>query len=335
MEMKAALVAEAARLGFIRARFASVEAPLSMLHYDAFLAAGWHGQMEWLATGRDERANVERLLPGARSILVLGFDYTQALPPDPGGLTGRVASYAWGRDYHNFVLKRVRKLQALIQRMFPDVNSYSSVDMRPVYERAWAARAGVGFVGKNACQILPGETSYILIATLLLTADVEADTPLGEHCGRCTRCIDTCPTQAIVSTGGLIATRCISYLTIEHDGPIESELRPRIGRWLFGCDDCQEVCPHVHARRPPPPEVAPDNAWLDLRSILAEDDAALRARFTGSPLRRAAGPRLRRNAAYVLGNLRDPAAIPALEAVREGGAVGDAAEWALTRIRAR
>ena len=336
MPLKAFLVTEASRRGFLRARFAAVSPALDLSNYDAFLSQGWHGEMSWLATGRDERADLERLLPGVRSVLVLAFDYTQALPPDPGGLTGRVASYAWGRDYHNFVLKRVRGIQSAIRQEFPGVGSYSSVDSRPVFERAWAARAGVGFTGRNAFQILPGDTCSFFLATLALTVEVEPDPPLGDHCGPCRRCVDACPTAAILPAGGLVANRCISYLTIEHEAPVDRGLRSKLGRWIFGCDVCQDVCPHQAQRRPAPPETAPRHAWVDLPELLSQTDEALVARFQGSPLRRAAGPRLRRNAAYALGNIGDRAALPALEAARrEGGVVHDAAEWAIDTVNGR
>ncbi len=334
VELKPFLQSEATRLGFLSARVAATAPSMSMGHYDDFLAAGWAGEMDWLATGRDARAQIETLLPGARSVLVMAFDYTRALPPDPGGLTGRVASYAWGRDYHNFVLRRVRKLQAALRTHWPGVGSYSSVDSRPVFERAWAARAGVGFVGRNACQILPGESSRFFLATLALTAELEPDVPIEDHCGRCRRCVDACPTGAIRPNGGLVATRCISYLTIEADAPCPEALRPLLGRWVFGCDDCQDVCPHQRERDDE--GELPTNVWLDLPQLLRQSDEDHVARFLGSPLRRAAGRRLRRNAAYVLGNLGDRAALPNLEAAtREGGVVGDAAEWAIAQIGAR
>ncbi|GDX80149.1 epoxyqueuosine reductase [Deltaproteobacteria bacterium] len=336
MQLKPFLIAEATRLGFLRARVASVHAPVDMSHYDAFLAAGWHGEMDWLATSRDARAEVARLLPGARSVLTMAFDYTRALPPDPGGLTGRVASYAWGRDYHNFVTKRVRRLQRSLNRSFPGVDSYAAVDSRPVYERAWAARAGLGFTGRNAFQILPGDTCSFFIATLFVVAEMEPDAPLGDHCGACRRCVDACPTQAILPSGGLIANQCISYLTIEHESAVPRALRPKLGRWVFGCDVCQDVCPHQSQRRLPPEETLPTNAWLNLPELVVMPDDALAARFVGSPIRRAAGERIRRNAAYALGNLHDAAALPSLEvARREGGLVADAAEWAIDHVRGR
>lgn len=333
LPFKAFLAAESRRLGFATMRVASAEPDLDMRGYDAFIAAGWHGEMEWLAAGRDLRAHVQLLLPSVRSVAVFAFDYGSALPPDPGGLTGRVASYAWGRDYHNLVLKRLQNLQRRVNEQYPGTRTYTCVDSRPVYERAWAARAGLGFPGKNACQIIPGERSTFFIAVLLLSVELEPDPPIATFCGKCRRCIDVCPTQAIHEGGGIEATRCISYLTIESDAPIPEAFRPAMGRWVFGCDDCQDVCPHQHDREDIHPDLLPKNAWINLVEVLAMSDDQHRDRFRGTPIRRAAGTRLRRNAAIVLGNIGDHAAVPALQAAAsEGGVVKDAAEWALGRL---
>lgn len=331
-DLRTFLLAEARALGFAEARVASVDPALDMGHYDAFLARGAEGEMDWLRTGRDARAHLRSLLPGAQSVLVLAFDFG-GQAPDPGGLTGRVASYAWGRDYHNLVLKRLRKLQSRLNAAFPGIGSYASLDSRPVFERAWAARAGLGFVGKNHCQVIPSRGATFFLATLAVDREMAPDAPLGDHCGRCTRCVDACPTRAIVPGVGLDATRCISYLTIESEAPVPLPLRPLLGRWVFGCDDCMDSCPHEHAAAVDP-ALAPRDAWLHLPGILAMDDAQLAARFEGSPIRRAAGPRLRRNAALVLGNIGDPAAIPALEGATADAAsvVAEAARWSLGRL---
>ncbi|MBM4367241.1 MAG: tRNA epoxyqueuosine(34) reductase QueG [Deltaproteobacteria bacterium] len=331
-DLRTFLLAEAGALGFAEARVASVDPALDMQHFDAFLARGAEGEMGWLRTGRDARAQLRSLLPGAQSVLVLAFDFG-GLAPDPGGLTGRVASYAWGRDYHNVVLKRLRKLQSRLNMAFPGIGSYASLDSRPVYERAWAARAGLGFVGKNHCQVIPSRGATFFLATLAVDREMAPDAPLGDHCGRCSRCVEACPTAALVAGAGIEATRCISYLTIEADAPVPLPLRPLLGRWVFGCDDCTDSCPHEHAPTVDP-ALAPRDAWLDLPAILAMDDAQLVARFEGSPIRRAAGPRLRRNAALVLGNIGDTGAVPALERATADPSpvVAEAARWSLGRL---
>lgn len=311
------LRAEAAALGFGRVHVAAAE-PLDPAPFDRFLAEGRHATMEWLARTRDARVDPRRLLPGARSVVVLSMDYGQAVPPDPGGLTGRVARYAWGRDYHNLVGKRLRKLRDRLQERFPGVRGWAGVDSGPAWERAWGERAGAGFAGKNTCLIRPGETSWFFLAVLVLDAELPIDARMGDHCGACQRCLDACPTGAFAGPWRLDARRCVSYLTIEHDGAVDPALAAGMGRWVFGCDDCQEVCPHPRATLPPvDPDFAPRHAWLDLPELLAADDAALIARFTGTPIRRAAPRRLRRNAAIVLRNLDTPGARAVLARYRD------------------
>lgn len=333
----AAIIREHARaLGFNHARFARLGAP-GIEAYDAFLSEGRHSTMSWMQASRPPRADPRLLLPGARSALVLGVDYAWPRPPDPGGLTGKVACYAWGRDYHNLIGKRLRKLQTRLSAEIPGFQAYAGVDSRPFIERAWAAEAGIGYVGKNACILIPSSGSYLFLAVMLTNQDLPPDGPLGDFCGRCRRCLDACPTQAFTAPGQLDARRCVSYLTIEHDGPIPEPLRPALGRWVFGCDDCQEVCPHNHA----PPRSAeadfaprPDHAWLDLERVLRTPDPELSARFLGTPIRRACPARLKRNAAVVLGNLGDPAARPALEVALRHPVelVRSHAAWALERV---
>lgn len=323
---------QARRHGFARVRFADADA-LDMHGYDAFLDDGRHASMVWLASGRDEREQIARLLPGVKSVAVLQMDYAQPVPADPGGLTGRVASYAWGRDYHNMIGRRLRKMQRDLQAEVPGLRTYVGVDNRPLYERAWAARAGLGYAGKNACQIMPGEGSLFFLGIIALSEHVESDSPMSDHCGRCRRCIDACPTRAIIADGTVDARLCISYLTIEHDGPIPEELRPQLGRWIFGCDDCQTICPHQREGQVGAADFSPVNAWVELSQLVTMSDDEMKARFVGTPIRRAAGERLRRNAAIVLGNLGNPAAKDALERTwKAGGVAGEAAGWSLARL---
>ncbi len=335
MDLRSTLEAEARRLGFGRVRVARAGPPPGFARYDEFLAAGHHASMGWLETSRDVRGDPERLLPGARSVVVLAMDYARPAPPDPGGLTGRVACYAWGRDYHALIGLRVRHLRRALEAAFPGLRTWGGVDSGPAWERGWAEAAGLGFSGKNGMAIVPSEGSLFFLATLLLTEELAPDTPVGDHCGKCRRCLDACPTGALLDGGGMDAARCISYLTIEHDGAIPEPLRPALGRWLFGCDDCQVACPHQHAaRHPVPADFAPRHAWLPLPAILEASDRALLDTFEGTPIRRAAPHRLRRNAAVVLGNIGDPAARPALERARASsdGTLAEHAGWALDRL---
>jgi epoxyqueuosine reductase len=210
------------------------------------------------------------------------------------------------------------------------------VDAAPILERAWAGAAGLGFGGKNTVQFLPGRTSWLLLAVLFLDLDLAPDPPTAiDHCGSCRRCLEACPTGALVAERDLDSRRCISYWTIENRGTIPEGLRPAFGRWVFGCDACQEVCPHDAA--PPDPEeddFRPRHAWLDLAEILDTPDEALARRFEGTPIRRPGPPALKRNACVVLGNLRDRSAIPVLERAARGpdALVAEHARWALGRL---
>ena len=250
---------------------------------------------------------------------------------------GRISRYAWGEDYHRWLLSR---LEALVQRIVAQAGPFPYrcyVDTGPLLERAWAQAAGLGWVGKNACLLHPCLGSYLFLGVALLGVDLEP-TPLSAFptCGCCTRCLEACPTGALIAPGLVDARRCLAYLTIEHRGPIPEPLRPAVGEWLFGCDLCQEVCPWnrrplaVHATETPPP-----GATLSLPELLALDEAGFRARFRVTPLWRATRAGLARNAALVLGNRGDPAAMPALrqaathdpdEVVREQAA------WSLSHL---
>ena len=330
----------AAELGFSRVRFAAAQGAPGIEHYDAFLAEGRHGSMTWMERGRLARSAPLSLLPSAKSVVVLGVDYAWPRPPDPGGLTGMVSSYAWGRDYHNLMSKRLRRLAKGLRADGMEV--YWGVDSRPLIERAWAKRSGMGFIGKNCMLIIPGTSSYVFLAVLLLSEALPPDPPLlRDHCGSCRRCLDACPTDAFVEAGRLDARRCIAYLTIEHRGAIPAPLRPLLGRWVFGCDLCQSVCPHNHRlHHNPPLDGHPDfrprtgHAWLDLEWLLTAEDAAIDAALTGTPLRRPKPAGLKRNAAVVAGNLGDAAARPALlQALQHRDEhVRSHAQWALDRL---
>jgi epoxyqueuosine reductase len=323
--------------GFARVGFAAVE-PLDeeAIWLGRWIDEGMHAGMGWMARSLDQRLAPGRLLPGAASVAVLAMPYAHALPPDPGGLSGRTSCYAWGRDYHNVAGKALRRIQRQLAERFPGLDSYASVDSRPVFERAWAVRAGLGWAGRSCCTILPGLGSKVFLATLTLREPLPPSPPLEASCGSCARCLRACPTGALRSPGRLDARRCLSYLTIEHRGAIPEELRPAMGRTVFGCDACQDTCPHAaaagaqgHAAFAP----RPDRAWLDLPALLREDDEALERKLEGSPLRRARATGLKRNAAVVLGNLGDPAALPALAVARRhpDPIVSEHAGWAAVR----
>ena len=272
----------ATELGFTAVRVAPMVRPTPGIDvYDAWIAAGHHGEMGYLARGRDPRADVAERLPEARSAVVLAWDHAVSPPPDPGGLTGRVARYAWGRDYHNLVGKRLRSLKKTLSREH-GVGSWGGVDAAPILERSWARLAGLGFLGKNTLAIVPSRGSWFFLAVLFLDCELPPDPPLPrpDFCGRCTRCLDRCPTDAFPAPFSLDATRCIAYWTIEARDLPPRPLRAGFGRWFFGCDLCQEVCPHNHAAAPEPhPDLLPRNAFIDLPELLATPDEAVLDRF--------------------------------------------------------
>jgi epoxyqueuosine reductase len=217
----------------------------------SWLDAGHHGDMHWLADTPEARADVThpRVLPGAKTVIVCALSYHRG--DEPSALPdGSIARYARGRDYHNFLRKRLRKLAAWIRREH-GAEAAPLVDTSPILERAWARRAGVGFVGKHGCVIAPGLGSYLLLGEVVTTLALTPDAPMDERCGSCTRCLDACPTGAFVRPWVLDARRCISYLTIERAGPIPEELREGVGDRVLGCDACQEVCPFNRTAPPP------------------------------------------------------------------------------------
>jgi len=280
-------------------------------HFDAyrhFVAQGRQGQMHWMRE-LSPRVDPRERMPSARSALVLRVEYAHQLPPDPGGLTGRVARYAWGRDYHNLIGKRLQKVRRDLRAH--GIASWGGVDTAPIVERAWAAAAGAGFAGKNCMQIVPGRTSWMFLAVLFVDLELEPDPPRGDHCGKCTRCLSACPTSAFEGPRSLDARRCIAYWTIEARGLPPRDLRAGFGRWFFGCDVCQEVCPHNH--NPPEPDeldFAGPNAFIELPELLRSPDESLMERFLGTPIRRPKAHGLKRNALMVLANLGDTSAIP-------------------------
>ncbi len=333
------LRAAAAAVGLHTVRFAVVRPTPRHHRLDRWLARGRAATMHWLARGRDERADPRVRIPQARTAVVLAARHAHERPPDPGGRTGLVARYAWGRDYHNLMGKRVRRLQRALRR--EGIACWGGVDTAPISERAWATAAGLGFNGKNTMQIAPGETSWMFLGVVFVDLPTTPDPPIGSaarHCGSCRRCLDVCPTGAFHGPHDLDAGRCISFWTIEARDLAPRSLRPGFGRWVFGCDLCQEVCPHNHS--PPPADfadLAPVHAWLDLDQLLSTPDAALLERFIGTPLRRPGAPGLKRNAAVALGNIGDDAAVPVLRShglTHDQPMVRAASVWALHRLGA-
>jgi epoxyqueuosine reductase len=345
------IVAEAQRLGFEAVGFARADVPLEadFERYEAFIAAEKHGEMSWLASLPEARRRLdgEHVLAGARTVICLARRYARTAEDDLADpATARsIARYARGRDYHNGMRKKLRKLAALTRTLGEDVRARPLCDEEPVLERAWAARSGLGFVGKNGLLIVPGVGSFVLLGEVVTTLAIEPDPPIPERCGSCTRCLDACPTKAFDAPFVLDPRRCVAYLTIEHRAAIDEVLRPGVGEHLFGCDDCQTVCPFNaargrRARSEVDPRFSADPRWATtgIEALLALDDEGFVRLREGSPVGRATRAGLARNAAVVLGNHGDARSVPALERTRaehDSPIVREAADWALTRIQLR
>jgi epoxyqueuosine reductase len=290
------------------------------------------------------RVDGEHVLAGARTVICVAQSYARGRgEADDPPVAQSIARYARGRDYHNGLRKKLRKLAALVRGLDEGVEARPLCDEEPILERAWAARSGLGFVGKNGLLIIPGVGSLVLLGEVVTTLAIEPDAVVPERCGSCTRCLDACPTGAFAAPFVLDPRRCVAYLTIEHRSPIPASLREGVGEHLFGCDDCQTVCPfNARARAQDrdavvDPRFLPGPRWREvtLTDLLALDDEGFVRLREGSPIGRATRVGLARNAAVVLGNRRDPSALPQLErAAREHDAesVREAAAWAIARI---
>lgn len=341
--LKERLRTRALELGFHRMGVAAAE-PLTLEgeRLLRWLAAGRHGAMQYMETTAQVRVDVRHagMLPSARSVVVLATAYARAETPR-GPSPGRVARYAQGRDYHNVLTKRAQKLAQLLRAEAHEVRV--GVDSLPLFERAWAQRAGLGFIGKNCCLIIPGLGSHVLLSLLVTSAELPADAPIKERCGACRACLDACPTRAFVGPRELDARRCISYLTIEQRGPIPEDLREGVGNWLFGCDACQDVCPFNRTAPRPDGETLPfasDVRWEEVSAdaLLQMDDEAFAAYAHGSPIKRPGRVGMARNAAIVLGNVGGRRHLPVLsEAAKthDSELVQEAARWAIARINSR
>jgi len=291
--------------------------PQAVRAYRQWVAAGYHGEMSYLA--RPDRV-VRRedpaiILPGVRAVICVAVNYYPGPPPAvqaDGPAHGRISDYAWGRDYHAWMLPRLEELAAFVRRKAGASQTKVYTDAGPILERAMAFQAGLGFIGKNTCLIHPRFGSRLFLGEILVDVELPlTGPPLPSRCGTCTRCLDACPTGALVAPYVLDARRCISYLTIELKGAIPSELEPAIGNWVYGCDLCQEVCPWQRFARPTAvsdfrPD-SPDRAMPSLEDLLALDEEGFETRFRGTPVARIGLERLRRNVLAVLRSRSCPA----------------------------
>ena len=349
---------KAIELGFDLVGFAPV---LPAKHADAFfqwLDNGLHADMEWLARDPLRRTDPKRVLPGAQSMISVGLSYYVADPPnelwnDPS--RGRIARYAWGEDYHRHLEPKLKDLSAFIRGQVGARTRYY-VDTGPVLERSVAAEAGIGFIGKNSLLIHPEFGSYLFLGVILTDMELDYDDPAQDGgatlrkaltgtrtrqgtCGTCRRCLEICPTHAFPAPYILDSNRCISYLTIELKGAVPERLRPQMKNWIFGCDECQSVCPWVRRYSQPRKShflrLDPDRCAPRLVELMALDEDGFRNRFRGTPIARAKRRGLLRNVAVALGNWGDPSAKPALERVLQDPEplIREHATWALHQLR--
>jgi epoxyqueuosine reductase len=332
--------ARALELGFDAVGIAALAPLEAAARYEAWLAAGRHGGMTWLASDRHRarRADPERLLPGLRSVVCVALCHAPDADPGRDVRLGRVARYAAGEDYHRLMSARLDRLEDFIEAALPGSRALGYSDTGAILERGWAERAGLGWIARNTCLVSPRIGSWFVLGEVLVDRELEPDPPFArDHCGTCRRCLDACPTGALVAPHQLDARLCISYLTIELRGAIPRELRPRIGGWVFGCDVCQEVCPwnrFAPAAREARLHARGLEGW-SLERFLGMDDATFEAVFAGSPIRRARRAGFLRNVCVALGNRGDAGGVPALERALagEGAAlVRGHAAWALGRI---
>ena len=346
-DLRARVVAQALALGFDACRITDAAPPRSGPHFAQALAEGRHGGMEWLARNADKRLDPQRVLPGARSIIILAASYHDA-SPDPtttsvvdGQSRGLVARYARRPDYHDTLAPPLRELAAYIDRLGgAGTRSLWYVDTGPLLERDLAQRAGIGFVGKHTNLISRSLGNWFLLAEILTTLELPAHNPEPNRCGTCTRCLDCCPTRCLTAPFTLDARRCISYLTIELKGSIPVELRPLIGNRVFGCDDCLAACPWNRFARASSllgREARQDLAELDLLEWLSLDAAQFKARTAGTPLLRTKRRGILRNVCVALGNVGTRNALPALEraTLDPEPLIAEHARWAIEVIERR
>lgn len=332
-------------VGFDVVRFGPADPGEHGEHFLRWLAAGRHGEMQYLEANRERILDPTRWRPGVRSAITLAIDYGGPAAELPGG--GRIARYAVGRDYHRWLRERVFTLRTRLEAAgLPFGSMNGGADAVPVLERALAVRSGIGFLAKSAMVISPTHGPYLQLAELLTGEELPPDPPAPGGCGTCTACLQACPTGAILAPFQVDARRCLSYTTIEQRGFVDPELRAAQGEWLFGCDVCLEVCPFTRKSGRAdvlgidrPRELQPHRVvqtWT-LVDVLAMDEARYAAEFVGTAMRRATRSGMRRNAAIVLGNRGDEAALPALATALHDGdpVVRGHAAWAIGRIAPR
>jgi epoxyqueuosine reductase len=336
--LKDRLIARALEEGFSKVGICAPDAaPETAERLQTFLAEGRHGQMGWMAERSHWRGNAAALWPEARSVIMLAESYTPEADPlavlQQRDLAA-ISVYAQGKDYHDLVKRRLKRLGGwFVQETGAEIKVF--VDTAPVMEKPLAQAAGLGWQGKHTNLLARDLGNWVFLGAIFTTADLPKDTPEVSHCGSCTACLDICPTKAFPAPYQLDARRCISYLTIEHRGPVDPELRGLLGNRIYGCDDCLAVCPwNKFAQAAKDLGYQPRLGALQLAELAGLDDAGFRARFAGSPIKRIGRDRFLRNVLYAIGNSGEATLAPVAAAHEQDpdAAVADAAQWALQRL---
>lgn len=342
-DLKSRLKAEAERLGFVAFGVtAAEEDPLRAERLEQWVEAGFHGSMGWMEDRVHHRRSPQGLWPEAKSVIALGMSYAPAADPlalERHGERGRISVYAQGKDYHDTVKKRLKALARWLVAESPQAELKVFVDTAPVMEKPLGASAGLGWQGKHTNLVSREHGSWLFLGAIYTSLELEADEPHEDRCGSCNACQVACPTDAFPAPYQLDARRCISYLTIEHKGPVDEDLRAGLGNRIYGCDDCLAVCPwnkfaESAARHrdflPRAELVAPK-----LSHLLALDDAGFRHLFAGSPIKRIGRNRLIRNVLYAAGNSGDTSLLAQVDLLVSDPdpVVADAAQWASAKLR--
>lgn len=338
--------ARAKELGFDLCGIARAESFPELHFLTRWLARGYHGTMAYMARTADKRLDVRRVLPSARSVVVLGTIYNTGAAASlerQGRRAALISRYAWGNDYHDVIGARLGQLESWMRAEAGDgFESRRYVDTGPVLERVFAQHAGLGWIGRNTCVINPDLGSWIFLSEVVCNAELQPDQPGFDQCGTCALCIEACPTGALVDDRVLDASRCISYLTIELKDSVPGTLREAVGRYVYGCDICQEVCPwnaDAIAARSDDPAWQPREAFADpdLLALWRMPDAELRKAIKGTPMTRARVKRLRRNLAIAIGNCGDASAAAVFDEPVDAPSILDPlvqehVEWARKRL---
>lgn len=339
-QLRGEVIARSRELGFDLCRFARADAPPHGEEFRQWLDDGRAGEMGYLARNAPKRLAPEKVLPGVKTIVVLGQNYFQG---DDGEQTnirrrGRIARYAWGDDYHHAIEEKLGALAKFLGEHGGEQKYY--VDTGPILERDFAAVAGAGWQGKNTMLLNRAFGNWLFLSEILTTLEFAPDPSTRDYCGKCTRCLDACPTGALTAAHQLDARLCISYLTIELKGAIPVELRPLMGDRIYGCDECLDVCPwnrFAQTSRDARFSLPPGIAAMDLRDFLALDDDQFRLLFRRSPIKRTKRRGFLRNVCVALGNVGTAADLPSLRraAVDPEPLIGEHARWAIAQIEGR